>query len=204
MAIAYSIKWWKEKGFETPPKIDPYDFLKKKIEWRFEKGIPNILADARIVFGDSTIRLPEIVDKAKENDIRFSLLFTSPPYCSITNYHSDQWLRLWMLGGAENPITLKEKYRGRFLNKQEYYDLLNNVFGSCSKMMDDNATVYVRTDIRKYTLDTTQEILKKHFPNYEIQIYEKPITKRTQTDVIGNSSSQKGEVDIILSRKTSR
>jgi DNA modification methylase len=202
MAIAYSIKWWKEKGFETPPKIDPYDFLKKKIEWRFEKGIPNILADARIVFGDSTIQLSEIVDRAKENDIRFSLLFTSPPYCSITNYHSDQWLRLWMLGGAENPIALKEKYKGRFLNKQEYYDLLNNVFGSCSKMMDDNATVYVRTDIRKYTLDTTQEILKKHFPNYEIQIYEKPITKRTQTDVIGNSSSQKGEVDIILSRKT--
>jgi hypothetical protein len=204
MAITYSIKWWKEKGFETPPKINPYDFLKKKIEWRFEKGVPNIFADAHILFGDSTIRLPGIVDRAKKKDIRFSLLFTSPPYFSITNYHSDQWLRLWMLGGAENPIALKERHKGRFLNKQKYYDLLDNVFGSCSKMMDDNASVYVRTDIRKYTLNTTQEILKKHFFDYEMQVYEKPINKRTQTDVIGNSSSQKGEVDIVLSRKTNK
>jgi DNA modification methylase len=204
MAISYSIKWRKENGFEKPPELDPYNFLKKKIAWRFEKGTPNILADSRIVFGDSTIELPMILERANKNNIKFSLLFTSPPYCSITNYHADQWLRLWMLGGVENQSTLKEKHKGRFVNRQEYYNLLDDVFNSCSKMMSKNATVYVRTDIRKYTLDTTKEILKKHFSDYEICINESFIDKQTQIDVFGNSSSERGEIDIILTRKNSK
>jgi hypothetical protein len=202
LAIAYSIKWWKENGFGTPPEINPYSFLEKKINWRYEKGIPNIPAVNQIYFGDSTIELPEMFDEMNKHNKKISLLFTSPPYCSITNYYSDQWLRLWMLGGLEKPVTLKEKNKGRFANKQDYYDLLDSVFGTCSKMMKENAIVYVRTDIRNYTFDTTQRILRKHFFDYEMTINEMTFNKRTQTDVLGNSSSIKGEIDIILSRNT--
>jgi len=36
---------------------------------------------------------------------RVKLVITSPPYLDITDYHEDQWLRLWFLGGAAKPVT---------------------------------------------------------------------------------------------------
>lgn len=202
MGMAYSVKWWKEKGLEMPPQINPYEFLAKKIEWRFEKGLPNIAADSRVIFGDSTVKLAEVANESREQNIKFSLLFTSPPYCSITNYHADQWLRLWMLGDPENPQYFKDKYKGRFVSKQEYYGLLDKVFGLCAKMMDENATVYVRTDARQFTFDTTLKVLKKHFPDHQVQIRKKPLKEetRTQTKLYGDKSMKPGEVDIILTK----
>lgn len=142
-----------------------------------------------------------IVDRAIINNIKFSLLFTSPPYYSVTDYHADQWLRLWLLGGSENPQLLKDKHKGRFIDKQEYYELLDNVFGLCSKMMKSKSTIYVRTDKREFTFNSTLETLKNHFPNHKVQIIEKPLTinTKTQTKLYGDKSMKPGEVDIILS-----
>jgi hypothetical protein len=200
MGLNYSVKWWKSKGMEIPPEINPCAFIHKKIEWRYEKGKPNIKYDSRVIFGDSSQKLINISDKAIENDIKFSLLFTSPPYCSITDYHADQWLRLWLLGGTENPQSLKEKHKGRFVNKQEYYDLLDNVFGLCSKMMKTKSTIYVRTDKREFTFNSTREILNKHFPKHKETIIEKPLKEdtKTQTKLYGDKSMKPGEVDIIM------
>jgi hypothetical protein len=202
MGLNYSIQWWKSKRMETPPEINPCNFIIKKIDWRYEKGKPSIKFDSRVIFGDSSEKLINIADKAVENDIKFSLLFTSPPYCSITDYHADQWLRLWLLGGSENPQSLKEKNKGRFVNKLEYYDLLDNVFGLCAKMMKTKSTVYVRTDKREFTFNSTLEILTKHFPKHKIQIIEKPLKEdtKTQTKLYGDKSMKPGEVDIIMKR----
>ncbi|MCC8095591.1 MAG: hypothetical protein LIP05_09630 [Tannerellaceae bacterium] len=186
---------------ENPPEINPCEFILDKIKWRYGKGKPNI-AESAVIFGDSSEELPVILDRANRNDIRFSLLFTSPPYCSITDYHADQWLRLWLLGGEAAPKTLKNKHKGRFVNKQEYYDLLDNVFGMCAGMMDFHSTIYVRTDKREFTFNSTLEILKKHFPEHQVKIYQKPLKEdtRTQTKLFGDKSMKPGEVDIVLSR----
>ena len=77
------------------------------------------------------------MERSLNNDTKFSLLFTSPPYCSITDYHADQWLRLWLLGGSESPQSLDGKYRGRFVNKHEYYELLDNVLASALGLMKE-------------------------------------------------------------------
>jgi hypothetical protein len=198
MGINYSIKWWKEHNMENPPTIDPYEFIKTKLEWRYKKGIPETDFGTKIILGDSTEVLSQIVESESE---KFSLLFTSPPYCSVTNYHSDQWLRYWMLGGAGNPLYLKEKYKDRFINKDDYYDLLDTVFGQCSKLMKRKSFVYVRTDIRQFTKETTIHILTKHFPDYRMYICPAKISKKTQTEIMGNKSSEKGEIDIIMERK---
>ena len=63
--------------------------------------------------------------------------------------------------------------------------------------MSDKSTIYVRTDKRKFTFETTLAILKKHFPKHTITVTDQPFKKRTQTHLHGNSSSEKGEVDII-------
>jgi DNA modification methylase len=201
MGMNYSVLWWKKNKMVAPPEINPCEFILKKIEWRYEKGKPNINESA-VIFGDSSNKLVGIVDRAMDNDIKFSLLFTSPPYYSITDYHADQWLRLWLLGGTESPQSLKDKHKGRFINKQEYYDLLDNVFGLCSKIMKQNSTIYVRTDKREFTYNSTLEILEKHFPKHSKLIVEKPLNKdtKTQTKLYGDKSMKPGEVDIIMTR----
>jgi DNA modification methylase len=200
MGVSYSINWWKNKGLEIPPSLNPYDFLLKKIEWRYAKGIPIIAPESKIIYGDSTEVLRTLSESSQSMNVQYSLLFTSPPYCAITDYHADQWLRLWLLGGSGTPKTIKEKHKGRFNNKTEYSNLLDSIFAQSAKMMGENAVIYIRTDARQFTLDTTNEILDKYFYDYHKETNDKPVAKRTQTDVLGNKSSKKGEVDIILTR----
>ncbi|EAY29414.1 DNA methyltransferase [Microscilla marina] len=196
MGMNYSVEWWKANNMSSPPDVNPLKLMLKKINWRYEKGMPKI-ADSSVLYGDSTIELENINAEKK-----FSLLFTSPPYYSITDYHADQWLRLWMLGEEDKPKISSVKHKGRFFNKKNYYDLLDNVFGSSSKLMKQDSVIYIRTDKREFTLNTTREILKKHFPHHKERILYKPITKstKTQTKLFGDKSLKPGEVDIILKR----
>jgi DNA modification methylase len=202
MSMNYSINWWKKHRLTKPPTINPCEFLLNRINWRYEKGKPTT-SESAVVFGDSAQELANIEERAARNDIKFSLLFTSPPYCSITNYHVDQWLRLWLLGGAASPQLLKDKHKGRFVNKEDYHLLLDNVFGTCANMMKRKSTVYVRTDRREFTFHTTLAILEKHFPRHNLHTVEKPLKKdsKTQTQLFGDKSLKPGEVDIILARR---
>lgn len=75
------------------------------------------VTESAVIFGDSTIELEKISERTEINNIEFSLLFTSHPYYSIIDYHTDRWLRLWMLRGSERPKLLTEKHKGRFLDK---------------------------------------------------------------------------------------
>ncbi len=198
MGMTYSVNWWKKRKLTKPPEINPLDFVMKKLDWRYEKGIPSVF-DSQVVFGDSTIELKKIIQKVQKTDIRFSLLFTSPPYCSVTDYYADQWIRLWLLGGPEIPKSNPEKHKGRFVSKEDYYNLLDTVFGNCATLMQKKSTIYVRTDVREFTFNSTLEILQRHFPKHKTKINNKPFTKRTQTQIHGNSSKENGEIDIIMS-----
>lgn len=200
MGIKYSVNWWKKHNMIKPPRINPLEFVLKKIEWRYEKGTPNV-QESHVIFGDSTVELEQIVQKAKETGIRFSLLFTSPPYCSVTDYYADQWLRLWLLGGSETPKSLQEQYKGRFMSEEAYYNLLDIVFGNCADIMAEESTIYVRTDVREFTFNSTFEILIKHFPDHTVKIVSKPFRNKTQTEICGNRTENSGEVDIIFTKK---
>lgn len=201
MGMNYSIKWWKENGFKNPPEINPAELLLNKINWRYKKGMPKV-TESSVIFGDSTIELQKISERALQNKVKFSLLFTSPPYYSITDYHADQWLRLWMLGGKEIPRSTGEKYKGRFIDKDRYYNLLDSVFRLSALIMKNKSAVYVRTDKREFTLNSTIEILKKHFPSHTMKLVNKPLKKdtKTQTKLFGDKSMKPGEVDIIMTR----
>ncbi|HAK88478.1 MAG: DNA methylase [Nitrospirae bacterium GWC2_46_6] len=200
MGINYSVNWWGKHNMIKPPRINPLEFILKKIEWRYEKGTPNV-QESHVIFGDSTIELEQIVQKAKRVGMKFSLLFTSPPYCSVTDYHADQWLRLWLLGGPQSPKSLQGQYKSRFVSKEDYYNLIDIVFGKCADIMDSKSTIYVRTDAREFTLNSTCEILLKYFPDHIVKIVPKPFKNRTQTEICGNKTKNIGEVDIILMKK---
>jgi hypothetical protein len=198
MSPEYSIRWWKEKQL-SPPEIDPVEFLLERTKWRYAKGLPN-LSHSKVYLGDSTSLLNGLIGRVKRSDIQqFSLLFTSPPYFAITNYHYDQWLRLWMLGGSSLPTFTGEKWRGKFESKVRYHNLLKTVFLGCSKTLNKNATIYVRTDSRSFTKETTINILQDIFPDKNMEIIPRPFSKNTQTALYGDKSKKPGDVDIILS-----
>jgi hypothetical protein len=201
MGVNYSINWWLSNGYKTPPEINPFSFLMKKIEWRYAKNIPTVATECQAIFGDSTIKLQEILKISKEQSIKYSLLLTSPPYCSVVDYHVDQWLRLWLLKEAgDKPQTNPDKHKGRFNSKEDYKNLLDNVFGACAEVMDEKSTIFVRTDVRDFTQNLTIEILKKHFPNHQLTRSESEVLTKNQTEIFGNKS-QKKEVDLVLVRE---
>ena len=137
MSPGYAIRWWRERDMR-PPEMDPIEFLLKRVDWRYAKGIPE-LAESRVYLGDSVKILPQVPRYWADRHKRASLLLTSPPYYGITNYHYDQWLRLWLLGW---PLTSRRiaarKYTGKFDNKADYRQLSSMCFvglnGCCGEM----------------------------------------------------------------------
>jgi hypothetical protein len=197
MSPEYSVRWWKE-GHHKPPDIEPVDFLEKRIRWRYAKGIPST-SRSFMLLGDSTVKLKMIYRWAIEKKLpKFSLLFTSPPYNDITNYYYDQWLRLWMLGGPDYPISAGNYNKGKFGNRDLYKSLLEKTFHECAKIMKKNAIIYIRTDARLFTFASTLNVLLKSFPKKTIELLPKPYLKKTQTFLFGDHEVKPGEIDIIM------
>ena len=198
MAPDYSVRWWEENDLR-PPNIDPVPFLEQRVLWRYAKGTPEGLT-SRVIRGDSTKVIPRLASSDELGSKKFNLLFTSPPYYAVTNYHYDHWLRLWMLGGTDRPHYGDGQYQSRFGSRNGYERLLRDVFEPASDVLTRNATIYVRTDARRFTLDTTMTVLADAFPNHTIMVTNKPFRTKTQTALYGDTDPKPGEVDIVLSR----
>ena len=149
--------------------------------------------------GDSTERSRDVHERAQTLSLpRASLLLTSPPYCGVTNYHYDQWLRRWVLGGPPNALVTSGRYRGKFYDQQKYKTLLFNVFSRWKPLLSKEAVIYVRTDHREMTLKITTEVLRGVFPAKRMFRYPRRIEKPTQTHLFRNKIKESAEVDVLL------
>jgi hypothetical protein len=196
MSPAYAIRWWRERNMR-PPEVEPLEFLIKRMEWRYAKGIPESV-DSRVYLGDSVKILPQLPRYWASRHQRAHLLLTSPPYYGVTNYHYDQWLRLWLLGGPPTSRRIGGKHRGKFENKPQYRELLLNVFGRSKRLLRRDGIVYVRTDRREITLNTTREVLREIFPDHQLRYKSRPYIRPTQTHLFGHVEPRGGEIDLIL------
>jgi hypothetical protein len=193
----YALRWWGEREM-TPPKIDPLAFLESRVHWRFAKGVPSCTRST-VYLGNSRAILPRIEQSMSRGVLpKAKLLFTSPPYCGVTNYHYDQWLRLWMLGGPPNARRSANGIRGKFEGREDYRLLLDQVFRRAKPLLHRDATVYVRTDARSFTRDTTIEVLRDVFPRKRLSIRKRPVLGVTQTRLFGDFETKVGEVDLVL------
>ena len=193
----YALKWWREHN-SAPPDRDPVAFLEDRIKWRYKKGLPEQVG-GQMVLGDSTSELGTIRRQVKRGSIQpFKLLFTSPPYAGITDYHYDQWLRLWLMGGQPEAVHYNTVHRDDFSNTQVYERMLVSVFNACSLVLAPDATVYVRTDAREFTYKATLAALTGAFPKKQVQVIPRPLAKSSQTILFGDKSKKPGEMDIIL------
>ena len=200
MAPDYSVRWWTERNMK-PPNLDPLEFMQRKILWRYRRGRPEDIGEGVAILADCTMELRQLtVDVEQGIQPRFKMLLTSPPYYDITHYHYDQWLRYWMLGGPDWPSKTEDKYRGRFGAKTAYKELLNSVFEQAARIVTDDAIIYVRTDKRAFTLETTRNALRKHFLAWEMEELDQPVNGHTQTALFGDFERKPGEVDIVMRR----
>jgi hypothetical protein len=196
MSPAYAIRWWKERSMR-PPHVDPLQFLLRRMEWRYAKGVPDP-TDSRVYLGDSTKILPQVPRYWANRHKRARLLLTSPPYYGVTNYHYDQWLRLWLLGGPPTSRRISGENRGKFESKPCYRQLLLDVFSKSKRLLRPDGIVYVRTDRRELTLRTTKEVLREVFPDHRLRCENRPYVRPTQTGLFGHAEPRVGEVDLIL------
>ncbi len=204
MAPRYAVKWWKERDLK-PPNLDPLEFFKKKLDWRYSKGVP-WCQTSKVYLGDSTSVLPALRGDLSRRELgRASLLLTSPPYFGITNYHYDQWIRLWLLGGPPTDRRVGTRYSGKhrdkFAHAEAYRYLLGRVFKSAALLMKKDACIYVRTDWREPTLSITKATLKAAFPTHEFKRVNRPLIGETQTRLFGHYDPRFGEVDLVLRRR---
>lgn len=198
MAPRYSIKWWKRRGMETPPPVEPVEFLSRRIRWRYARGAFRC-GDGVAQAGDSCVVLKTRPVRAwSEKHGGIKLLFTSPPYWSLVNYFKDQWLRLWMLGEEATQTERSHAFEKRFGEKDAYRELMKTVFSQCAAMMRSDGVVVVRMDERRFTRDTILATLSECFPNYR-PVHGQVVTKgRNQTVLFNRTAKQYGERDIVL------
>lgn len=194
MSPQYAIRWWKERDLR-PPERDPLEFMLKKVKWRYSKGRISG-SGSRIYLGDSRAQLKTLASRS--NAIGAKLLLTSPPYHRVTNYFYDQWLRLWLLGGPAEPRSMGNKYKRKFDHRGEYVSLLQTIFTDSKPLLSRGAIVYVRTDARKFTYDSTLEALEKAFPRKKIQSEKRSQAAVTQTALFDSNIKSGAEVDLVM------
>lgn len=201
MAPNYAVGWWKERDLK-PPKLNASQFLKSRVEWRYAKGLPEIVPSTMIL-GDSTKALHNVarrIETTGKTSIR--LLLTSPPYYRITNYHYDQWIRLWLLGGLPSDSQRRSPFggdhRGKFGDLVEYESMLQSVFSRTRDLCDRKSVIYVRSDWREPTRSITRRVLETTFTDFRIVQKLRPVKGVTQTRLFGHYAPKMGEVDFIL------
>lgn len=187
MSPDYSIKWWRAKE-SHPPEIDPVAYFKERVQWRYAKGIPSLRSWAEIELGDARTRL----QSWKRSDMK--LMLTSPPYCDVTNYRADNWIRLWILGEGALPSWEASQ---RYADKVGYRRLLAETFSAAKDVLAEDATILVRTDTREFTRDVTAATLRHLWPEHRM-LARATIPNRSQTSLFGDRSQKPGETDFLL------
>jgi hypothetical protein len=133
---AYSVRWWRQKGC-VPPERDTFGILRTCAEYRYHSPVPQLRG--RVVEGDVR-RAATLLRSYKE---RVKLVITSPPYLDITDYHEDQWLRLWMLGGASKPIGGQGR-DDRHRRVEAYWQFLREAWKGVVPLLQEKAQVVIR------------------------------------------------------------
>lgn len=184
----YAVKWWTERGLLQPPDLDPVALLSGKIRRRYRYGVPE-LAPGTALLGDARAELPRLAG------MEAALLMTSPPYCGVTDYWNDHWIRLWLLGHkSRKDWSLAAKYG----NRTHYLELIRAVFQEARRHLREGAAVLVRSDRRRQTEELCVAALQEIWPN-------RPLLARATTAPHNGISVHHGrggrkaqEIDLLL------
>lgn len=142
---AYSVAWWKERGL-TPDRREVFSILRSLVNFRLAADRPAGLG--RVALQDAR----NCADEFPEFAGQVKLVVTSPPYLDTTDYAEDQWLRVWFLGGPENP---QRGMNGddRLTNIERYWTFLREAWEGCAALLAPGATIAIRIGGKKLSVD---------------------------------------------------
>jgi hypothetical protein len=133
---AYSVRWWRKRHC-TPPRRNVFAILRALAKYRFESPTP--VVRGTVVEGDAR-RAKTLLRRYRG---RVKLVITSPPYLDITNYHEDQWLRLWFLGGPSAPDGTQGR-DDRYRNVPDYWMFMKEAWAGVVPLLHKKGHVVVR------------------------------------------------------------
>lgn len=191
MAPGYCVRWWKKNGYGTPPEVDPVSFLNARVDWRYQKGVPekSHSGGVTVTLGDSATNLAEPTAPAR-------LVVTSPPYSGVTDYRADSWLRLWAIG--EGPALPKWDTKQKHVGLAAYRTMLRQVFAATAARAHPDAAWLVRCDARERTLDVVLPILTDIAGGRDVEVSPAPFSRPTQTSLYGDRGTKPGEMDLLV------
>ena len=168
--------------------------LEDKIKRRYRYGIPR-QGKGSAFFGDATTTLQ------KQSWIGAALLLTSPPYCGVTDYWNDHWIRLWILG-----YGLRKNWRksAKFEGQGNYLKLLLDVFGEGRRHLVEGAAVLVRSDLRRRTAEMCMTAIMEVWPEATIYARATVAPKPGESIYHGHGGHKAREVDFLLPGVTGR
>ncbi len=184
----YAVKWWSENGFLQPPEIEPVSMLEDKIFRRYQHGIP-AQASGTVLLGDSREELPH------QNHADAALMVTSPPYCGVTDYWNDHWIRLWMLG---YPFRKNWAKSARFENQKEYQVLITRVFKESKKHLKKGAAILVRSDQRRNTAEMCVAAMKEIWPRRKLVVRNTTAPHPGISNNHGRGGRKAKEIDLLM------
>ena len=184
----YAVKWWTDKGFLRPPDVDPVTMLADKIQRRYQHGVP-AQGSGTALLGDSQHEL------SQRSPADAALLVTSPPYCGVTDYWNDHWIRLWMLG---YPFRKNWAKSARFENQKDYQTLITRVFQESKKHLKRGAAILVRSDQRRSTAEMCVAAMKEVWPDRRLLV--RPTTARHAgiSNGHGRGGQKAKEIDLLM------
>lgn len=132
----YAVRYWKTRSMK-PPGIDFETVISERIDRYFSELPP--CRPYRVVRADSRYANWEELTGGKLID----LVITSPPYFGMVSYSSDQWLRLWLLGGSPS-VDYSSRYDFSHTNTTAFAADLRKVWSNLRKQSNENARMVVR------------------------------------------------------------
>ena len=181
---AYSIRWWRKNGYR-PPYRDAFAILRYMTNYRFRTPPPKgrgaiAMSDARRAASAFPHLFASVTD-----------VITSPPYLDTTNYHEDQWLRLWFLGGEA--IVNHAGGDGRHYNAVKYWTFLTEAWTGLAPLLAARARIVVRIGSRKLDRKEIKEALTRsleHGTGRTVHLIDGGVSstaRRTQTNAFRGS-----------------
>ena len=184
----YAVKWWTQKGLNRPPDLDPIAMLEDKIRRRYRYGVP-AQAPSRVLLGDAREELP------KHRGVQATLLITSPPYCDVTDYWNDHWIRLWLLGHS---FGKDWKKTSKFSAQAAYRELILTVFRESREHLRDGATILVRSDQRHRTAELCLDALTEVWPGRSMLQRPTCATHSGTSNGHGRGGNKAKETDLLI------
>ncbi|WP_420624613.1 DNA methyltransferase [Candidatus Poriferisodalis sp.] len=184
----YAIKWWTHHGLLAPPDVDPVRMLENKITRRYRYGVPD-QAPSRVLLGDARTELPQ----RRSSDAR--LLITSPPYCGVTDYWNDHWIRLWLLG---HDLRKDWSKTAKYTNQENYRELITAVLRHSRKHLRDDATILIRSDQRRRTAEMCSQAITEVWPDRTLMQLPSSASHAGTSNGHGRGGTKSKEIDFLI------